>query len=263
MAGDENPFVAYLDGAVEGLQPAQHVVMEHGIPLDPDDPAKTEAFGALLTTVKLVRTGSHKAYGLSGPATTLVLTDEWWKPNNPDTMGNLRASAAYVQEEALELAQEPITDNVQDAELELDGLYDGLTAGRWVIVTGERADLGTAGVQGAELLMLAAVAHTGRSDDGTILAGEDRHTFLTFAQPLAYSYKRDTVGVYGNVAHATHGETRQEVLGAGSAASALQQFSLKAAPLTYLAAPTLPGRPARWWSGSTACNGRRFRAWPT
>lgn len=247
LAGDESPFVAYLDGAVEGLQPGQHVVMEHGFPLDPEDPAKTSDVGALLTTAKLVRTGSRKAYGLSGPATTLVLADEWWKPkgrifpDGPDTMGNLRASAAYVQEEALELAQEPITDNVQGAELELDGLYDGLTAGRWVIVTGERADLGTDGVQGAELLMLAAVAHTGRSDDGSILAGEDRHTFLTFAQPLAYSYRRETVGVFGNVAHATHGETRQEVLGAGSAAAALQQFSLKAAPLTYLAAPTPAG----------------------
>lgn len=241
LAGDESPFVAYLDGVVEGLQPGQHVVMERGFPLDPEDPAKTEPFGALLTMAKLVRTGSRKAYGLSGPATTLVLADGWWKPNNPDAMANLRASAAYVQEEALELAQEPITDNVQDAELELDGLYDGLTAGRWVIVTGERADLGTESVQGAELLMLAAVAHTGRSDDGTILAGEERHTFLTLAQPLAYSYKRDTVAVYGNVAHATHGETRKEVLGAGSAAAALQQFSLKAAPLTYLAAPTPAG----------------------
>lgn len=244
LAGDESPFVAHLDGAVEGLQPGQHVVMEHGFPLDPNDPANTDPFGALLTTAKLVRTGSRKAYGLSGPATTLVLADEWWKPEGrgaPDTMVNLRASAAYVQEEALELAQEPITDNVQGAELELGGLYDGLTAGRWVIVTGERADLGTDGVQGAELLMLAAVAHTGRGDDGTILAGEERHTFLTFAQPLAYSYKRDTVAVYGNVAHATHGETRQEVLGAGSAAAALQQFSLKAAPLTYLAAPTPAG----------------------
>lgn len=241
LAGDESPFVAYLDGAIDGLQPGQHVVMEHGFPLDSDDPTKTEAFGALLTTAKLVRTGSRKAYGLSGPATTLVVADDWWKPNNPDTMANLRASAAYVQEEALELVQEPITDNVQNAELELDGLYDGLTAGRWVIVTGERTDLGTDGVQGAELLMLAAVAHTGRSDDGTILPGEERHTFLTFAQPLAYSYRRDTVGVYGNVAHASHGETRQEVLGAGSAAAALQQFSLKALPLTFLAAPTPAG----------------------
>ena len=243
LAGDEDAAVAHLDTAVEGLQPGQHVIMQHGSAAGPED-AKP-----ILTTIKAVGTGSRLAYGLAGPTTTMVLADEWWQPrqreipDGVDTMANLRASSAYVQEAPLALAQEPITDDVQGAELELDGLYDGLTAGRWVIVTGERTDVGagTSGVQGAELLMLAAVVHTGRSADGQILAGEERHTFLTFAEPMAYSYRRDTATVLGIVAHATHGETRREILGAGSAAAALQQFTLKQPPLTYLAAPTPAG----------------------
>lgn len=248
LAADEAASVAYLDAALEALQAGQHVVLQHGSnPGSEDfDPLQSDL---LLTTVKAIRTGSRRAYGLAGPTTTLLLEEEWWKPegrqfpDGPDTMDNLRASSAYVQEEPLELAQEPITDDIEGAELELDGLYDGLTAGRWVIVSGERTDVGpqTGGVHAAELLMLAAVAHTGRSSDGRILAGEERHTFLTFAKPLAYTYQRDTVTVHGNVAHATHGETRQEILGAGSAAAVLQQFSLKQPPLTYVAAPTPAG----------------------
>ncbi|WP_129545554.1 putative baseplate assembly protein [Arthrobacter dokdonensis] len=241
LAPDEHANVAYLDGARELLQAGQYVVMQHGADTDPGD------FTAELTVIKTVRTGSRLAYGLAAPATTMVLSDAWWKPrgrdfpDGPDTMGTLRASTAYAGQEALELAREPITEDVGGRELELDGLYDGLTAGRWVIVTGVRTDVAAAGVQGAELLMLAAVVHTGQRGDGGILAGEERHTFLTFARPLAYTYQRDTVSVFGNVAHATHGETRQEVLGAGNAALALQQFTLKQSPLTYLAAPTPAG----------------------
>ncbi|RAN77927.1 putative baseplate assembly protein [Bacillus sp. SRB_336] len=241
LALDEHGNGAYLDGAQGLLQSGQYVVMQHGSDTDPGD------FTAELTVIKTVRTGSRRAYGLAAPATTVVLADGWWKPkgrdfpDGPDTMGTLRASTAYVQQERLVLAQQPVTDDVGGRELELDGLYDGLTAGRWVIVTGVRTDVAADGVRGAELLMLAAVVHTGQSGDAGILAGEDRHTFLTFARPLAYTYRRDTVGVFGNVAHATHGETRQEVLGAGNAALALQQFTLKQAPLTYLAAPTPAG----------------------
>ena len=41
--------------------------------------------------------------------------------------------------------------------------------------------------------------------------GEKTHTYLNLATELAYSYKRDTVTIYGNVVNATHGETRNEI----------------------------------------------------
>ena len=47
--------------------------------------------------------------------------------------------------------------------------------------------------------------------------------------------------IYGNVVNATHGETRQEVLGSGNASLAFQTFFLKQAPLTFTSAPTPSG----------------------
>jgi predicted phage baseplate assembly protein len=58
---------------------------------------------------------------------------------------------------------------------------------------------------------------------------------------LAYRYKRDTVVIHGNVARATHGETRTETLGSGNAAEALQRFLLKQPPLTHVSARTPSG----------------------
>jgi predicted phage baseplate assembly protein len=66
------------------------------------------------------------------------------------------------------------------------------------------------------------------------------HTTLTLAKPLAYTYKRSSVGIYGNVVKATHGETRSEVLGAGNAGP-LQTFVLKQPPLTYVSAASVDG----------------------
>ncbi|HKP72083.1 MAG TPA: putative baseplate assembly protein [Pyrinomonadaceae bacterium] len=73
------------------------------------------------------------------------------------------------------------------------------------------------------------------------LPGDSIHTFIKFASKLAYCYKRDKVTIYGNVAKATHGETRDETLGAGDASRPLQSFTLRQPPLTYVSAPTTDG----------------------
>ncbi|MEO8576986.1 MAG: putative baseplate assembly protein, partial [Gemmatimonadales bacterium] len=67
------------------------------------------------------------------------------------------------------------------------------------------------------------------------------HTFVALASELAYCYKRGTVTIWGNVVDATHGETRRETLGDGNGAAAFQRFTLKASPLTYIAAATAEG----------------------
>jgi hypothetical protein len=66
-------------------------------------------------------------------------------------------------------------------------------------------------------------------------------TELTLQDSLARVYDRPTVVIYGNVAAATHGETRREVLGSGDAARAFQTFALKQKPLTFTAAATAGG----------------------
>ena len=76
---------------------------------------------------------------------------------------------------------------------------------------------------------------------GVTSGSETLHTHLVLANSLAYTYDSDTVTIYGNVAHATHGQTQGEVLGDGNAAEPLQEFALHQAPLTYLAAATPDG----------------------
>jgi predicted phage baseplate assembly protein len=60
-------------------------------------------------------------------------------------------------------------------------------------------------------------------------------TVLTFGASLQHSYDRATVVIYANVAAATQGETKQEVLGSGDASQPFQTFTLKQPPLTYTA----------------------------
>lgn len=63
---------------------------------------------------------------------------------------------------------------------------------------------------------------------------EDDPLEIRVSESLKYRYYRPTTVVYANVALATHGETREEILGSGNGA-AFQKFDLKSKPLTYLA----------------------------
>jgi hypothetical protein len=159
----------------------------------------------------------------------------------------IRRTVVYAQSEELDLADEPIADDVchgKDVPVELDDVYSGLESGRWLIVSGERADIKNdagvvvPGVKASELVMLAGVEQ--RFNGG--LPGDKTHSFIRLAdQDLAYCYKRSTVKIYGNVVKATHGETRNETLGGGDASKALQQFTLKQPPLTFVSAPNPSG----------------------
>jgi hypothetical protein len=166
----------------------------------------------------------------------------------------IRRTIVYAQSEELELAEEPIEKEIcsNDEYIELDGFYGELQAGNWVILSGERILEGTSAVQTSELAMLADVVHqvsqTKVTDTATQdLPGDKRHTFIkldrTLKDPQAKDlcYKRADLKIYGNVVKATHGETRRETLGSGDASKALQQFTLKQPPLTYVSAATIEG----------------------
>ncbi len=66
-------------------------------------------------------------------------------------------------------------------------------------------------------------------------------TEIELEQPLAYYYDIATVSVYGNIAQATHGETKKEVLGSGDASRPFQKFVLKNSPLTYVSEANATG----------------------
>lgn len=61
-------------------------------------------------------------------------------------------------------------------------------------------------------------------------------TTLRLAAALTGCYDRASLVVYANVASATHGETREEVLGSGDATASFQRFTLAQGPLTQVPA---------------------------
>ena len=168
-----------------------------------------------------------------------------------DSTDLLRGTRVYSQSEELALAEEPLTEPLCDEqtkhEIELDGLYDGLKPGRWLAISGQRSDVaGIANIEGAELAMLAAVRHglkqvPDAGGNAHPLPGDKIHTFITLAERLTYCYQRSSATINANVVRATHGETRREVAGGGDPTQAMQQFPLKQAPLTFVAAPTPSG----------------------
>lgn len=241
----EKTNLIFLDAAYEQIQAGtkSYVVLQNqkGSGFFGNDPIK-------IRTIKNTSIESRAAYGAPGKTTKLTLDEDWRQEEQPDPSGELyewedilRGTVVYAQSEELSLAFEPITDPIPEPNtgntILLSELYDGLEAGRWLIVSGERDDiLDVTGVRATELVMLAAVEQV----DATGF-GDKTHSKLVLANDLKYRYKRETVTIYANVVKATHGETRDEVLGSGDSSQALQSFTLRQAPLTYVAASNPKG----------------------
>ncbi|HMG04797.1 MAG TPA: baseplate J/gp47 family protein, partial [Chthoniobacterales bacterium] len=173
-------------------------------------------------------------FGMSGKTTALKLLDPESNSVTRPSQFLVRNTIAYVKSEKLELAALPVSDVIKarTTALELDEMVVGLQPGQLVVLTGEQKD--APGVIRQELLALSEIIHfDGRT---TILFQEQ-----SAGAGLLCSYLRKTVKINANVARATHGETKREVLGSGDAAQAFQKFALKQAPLTYVSAPTPTG----------------------
>jgi hypothetical protein len=259
-AQDEKTNAAYLDTVHDQVMAGSYAVIQR-----PTDKTK-EAFFHTVTTVEDMVAISRSAYGLTAKTTRLMFDRDWWslevgKNTNPfgcpdETLFEmLRGTTVYCQSEELAQADEPLQYEICGDEIELDGIYDGLEPGRWMIVSGERTDLtGTSGVTASELVMLAEVTqktqtttqvvgtdHGSNKNNEKPLPGDKLHTFIKFDKKLAYCYKRETAAIYANVVKATHGETRREILGSGDGSKTFQSFELKQFPLTYVSAPTASG----------------------
>jgi len=244
LKGHKGLFVLALDAQYDQITPGSWLVVERPAIEGVDEQVPPSGFITSFHTVTQVRVATLDAFGITAKVTVLTLSTTWLPPGadrQPRALEStelLRNTRVYAQSETLALSEGPIPDPVCHATIELAGVYDGLTSGRWLIVSGERTDLpDTGGVSAAEVVMVSGVA---QGFDPT-LPGDKVHTTLTLAADLAYCYKRGTVTVYGNVVKATHGETRNEVLGGGDGAKVLQQFPLHASPVTYLPAPTATG----------------------
>jgi hypothetical protein len=302
--------------------------------------------------------------GFAAKVTLLTLDPPWLSDMSANDQGTaagstplLRETLVYAQSEPLSLTDEPLDTDVEDGSIDLANLYDGLEAGRWIIVSGTRTDIPNAsGVQTSELAMIggirqgveapgsvafplptplfADVSYTSDADaygdrlvvghlpagttadaagapsfmDGIALPASlnqqfldqvqiapgvyvnayvptatersgsfptfdgllvdpvthipypggvlnwqtdgvfawrmstvTPHTVIDLASPLAYTYDRSSVTIYGNVADATQGQSTGEVLGNGDAIVDFQTFTLSQSPLTYVSAPSVAG----------------------
>ena len=185
--------------------------------------------GARTYQVEDISTESVADFALSGKVTRLVLKAA---PGGADPTSHIehyeiRETAIHTVSQILELAELPIeTLDAGTDTIELENIVPDLSPGKRVILTGQQ--LGDfEGLIVAEDLELLDV-------------GQGAYTILYLAKPIAGSYKRDTVRIHANVAAATHGETRSEVLGSGDGSQPFQAFALKQNPLTYVSSALSP-----------------------
>lgn len=247
-----------LDAEYNQIKVGSQIVVRH----PKVDGGITKGFATSIHNVTGVRVSQLIFSGVAFSCTVLTLNSPWLLASESGSAllqsdAIIRNTTVFAQSEVLTLAESEITDDLSfaatnpDPMIELDGLYSNLEPGRWTIIAGERVVTDTktqkqinTGVQVSELLMVASVSHEAKTlvNGGLVeVKGEKLHTFLHAAHPPAYRYRRNTVKVFGNVVRATHGETRNEVLGSGDGGKALQSFELRQPPLTYLAAPNPSG----------------------
>jgi hypothetical protein len=151
LAEDEQTDAIYLDQLYAAIATPGYGVVSR---LDGSEPASQ------VVRITQAVAAQRAAYGISGKSTRLRFDRDWWSANASTDMAVLRATLVRAQSERLTLVDEPIADDVSGHSIELGALYDELTSGRWVILSGERADIpGVNGVRAAELMMVSGLAH--------------------------------------------------------------------------------------------------------
>jgi baseplate J-like protein len=264
LFGDEIALDAVYDTILPGSLVAlvSPVVPEPSGATDQPDPPPADRTRVEVREVAGVRTTTRTAFHLPVRVTVLALVPP--ADAGPELVRDVRQTVVYAQSEALELAEVPVPEEVYGEELELDGYYPGLQPGRLLVVTGERTDIlrpdpaaeqsepEVTGVHGTEVVRVSTVEHripasaedSARAEEATQTAQatqETLRTVLTVEPALLFRYRRESVRILGNVAPASHGESRAEVLGSGDAARPLQTFPLKQGPLTYVPGATPSG----------------------
>jgi hypothetical protein len=259
-ADDEEGDVVFLDGEFGGIRAGSTLVIRAPAPGEPKGPLTTLVFA-----VQEVETQSRLAYGTQGKTTRVTLSGQWWLPRSsvpgaaPNEITPIRRALVYAQPEPLSLVGEPLESPVAGATIDLERAVQELPADRLVIVEGELDLSGVSGLRVAEVAKIASstvrftddpAVHVLRDADGNVIeftppgdtgARSAGYTRLTLTAPLTHQYRRASVIVRGTVAHATHGETRDEILGSGDASVANQRFTLRAGPRTWEPAPTPSG----------------------
>lgn len=145
---------------------------------------------------------------------------------------SVRAMTVWGGAAELPLARARATGDIGGEEplsIPLETEIPALPGDRALIVSGIRTDTGE---RASELVFTAKPQDASPTQSVLALRGDS---------PLAGTYEHGTVTIAANVAFASHGETKAEVLGSGDAATPFQRFTLKGGPLTYVPSPGAPG----------------------
>ena len=168
-------------------------------------------------------------YAITGKVTGIRLKELSTRAQTELIQFRRRNTTVYIQSEKLELGRKFNKTPVEGNFIELEKAVPGLKNGQGVIITGEILDEKgkPTGTDITELRRLRDVDVT--------------TNIIFFDDDLDYKYLRESVRINANVARATHGETRSEVLGSGDPTQSQQSFTLKQKPLTFIKASTPTG----------------------
>lgn len=138
----------------------------------------------------------------------------------------IRSTAVYGAPEPLRLARVLPAVQVPTNDFFLEGFFRYIQPGGWVTVEGPTVEEPT--IVQADAVAVAGVTYIFPS------ATQQGGTQIKLVRPLAYHFLAAETKVNANVAPATHGETVEEVLGAGDGRMPFQKFGLRQTPVTYV-----------------------------
>lgn len=177
------------------------------------------SYQELYRASKVVEASGAK-YTVTGKTTRIELDTE--ENLNLFDGADYRDTMVFAQSEFLEMADEPITEAVSGASIEMKRIPEGLIKGQRVAASGQDSI-------------------TGEAISEVVALSDISGTTLTVDPALAKSYARASFALNANVAAATHGESVEEVLGSGDAGEKFQTFTLRQPPLTHVSAANASG----------------------
>jgi predicted phage baseplate assembly protein len=156
-------------------------------------------------------------FAVTGRATRLTVKD-----SDPINLLTRRATRFLGESETFRLAPKPVIDALSGgSSILLDRAQLNLRVGQCIEISGQPFD------QASPVKEVRTIAKL------WLLNG---YTQIELDQAPGYTYFIDTMRINANVALASHGETKQELLGSGDGAQQFQKFVLKQTPLTWLSA---------------------------
>jgi predicted phage baseplate assembly protein len=169
---------------------------------------------------------SRTGFLLSAKVTQLELQAD---ATTLDALGGLpiRTTAILGSTDQYTVAEEPVPDPISGTAITLATAQLRLTPGQQVVVTGAARHQSASKV--SEVRTIAAVALV------------DGYTQVTLDLDLDHDYDPASVTINANVAPATQGASKSEILGSGDGTASYQKFALKQPPLTYVSAATRSG----------------------